>query len=92
MNVALRKFIKPMSVSEARDYVKAILQPICQHYPDTSFFDRALLAKAEFGYSLYDTLMITAALDLGCHALITEDLHHGQVIRGMKIINPFRES
>ena len=92
LNVALRKFTRPMSTSEAREYAKTVLEPICQHYPDTLFFDRALLIKEEIGYSWYDTLILTAALDLGCQTLLTEDLHNGQIIRGMKIVNPFQDA
>lgn len=91
LNVALRKFARPMSPSEAREYGKITLEPICQHYPDAPFFDRALLLKEEMGYSWYDTLILTAALDLGCQTLFTEDLHNGQVIRGMTIVNPFQD-
>lgn len=89
LNIALRKFAKPMSASEAREYVKLVLDPLCQHYPSVPFFDRALLIKAETGYSWYDSLVVMAGLDLNCKTLVTEDLHSGQVIRGMKIVNPF---
>ena len=40
-------------------------------------------------YSLYDALVIGAALEGGCPTLYSEDLHDGQVIEGLTIVNPF---
>ena len=39
--------------------------------------------------SFWDSLIIAAAHFAKCTQLMTEDLHHGQVIRGLKIVNPF---
>jgi predicted nucleic acid-binding protein len=41
--------------------------------------------------SFYDALIVAAALDAGCHSLITEDLQHGQKFGALSIENPFRE-
>ena len=89
LNVALRRFKRPMTVSDAREYLNTVLSPLCQHYPSSTFYDRALLIKAETGYSLYDTLVVTAAIESGCTTLFSEDMQDGRVIRGLKIINPF---
>ncbi len=89
LNVALRKFARPMTTSDARQYMSAVLLPLCQHYPSLAFYDLALLIKEETGYSFYDTLVVTAAIELGCHTLITEDLQDGRTIRGVTIRNPF---
>ncbi|MFI0347977.1 MAG: PIN domain-containing protein [Chthoniobacterales bacterium] len=40
--------------------------------------------------SFWDSLIITTALFAHCTQLLTEDLHHEQIIRGLKIINPFK--
>jgi len=39
--------------------------------------------------SFWDALIVVAAGHAKCDRLWTEDLNHGQVIRGVKIINPF---
>ena len=39
--------------------------------------------------SWYDSLLIAAAAEAGCSTLYTEDMQHGAVIRGVKIVNPF---
>jgi len=40
--------------------------------------------------SFWDALIVKCAAAAGCRRLITEDLHHGQVIDGVQIENPFR--
>lgn len=40
--------------------------------------------------SFWDALIVEAAVAGGCKTLWTEDLSHGQVIRGVKIKNPFK--
>lgn len=39
--------------------------------------------------SFWDSLIVCAAENAKCELLYTEDLNHGQIIRGVKIINPF---
>jgi predicted nucleic acid-binding protein len=43
------------------------------------------------GFSIYDSLIIAAALRAGCSILYSEDLHHGQSIEQLTIRNPFIE-
>ena len=42
--------------------------------------------------SFWDGLIITAAEAAGCLHLFSEDMNHGQIIRGVKIVNPFRQA
>jgi predicted nucleic acid-binding protein len=42
-----------------------------------------------YGFSIWDGLMVAAALDAKCSKLLTEDLQHGQVVEGVRIENPF---
>jgi predicted nucleic acid-binding protein len=39
--------------------------------------------------SLWDALVIEAARVAGADRLLTEDMQHGQVIGGVRIVNPF---
>ena len=39
--------------------------------------------------SFWDSLLIVSAAEAGCEQIYTEDLNHGQVIRGVRIINIF---
>lgn len=89
LNLALRKFAQPMTVSEAREYLTTVLLPLCRHFPSAAFYDRALLLKEETGYSWYDTLIVAAAVEAGCTTLLSEDMQSGRVVRGVTIRNPF---
>jgi predicted nucleic acid-binding protein len=41
------------------------------------------------GLSYWDSLIVHCARQAGCAVLLTEDMQHGQVIDGVKIVNPF---
>ena len=90
LSVALSKFSRPMGVTEAREYLRCVLDPLCQHADATGSFDHALLLKEQTGYSWYDALILAAAVETGCAWLITEDLEHGRKIGPLTIHNPFR--
>ena len=87
--MAGRKFSKQMSVYESQYWLDTILAPLCEVYPTIEFYKSALVLKEEVGCSLYDALIIGAAVQQRCSILYTEDLQHGRVISGVKIQNPF---
>jgi predicted nucleic acid-binding protein len=39
--------------------------------------------------SFWDSLILRMARQSGCSILLTEDMNHGQVIDGVRIVNPF---
>lgn len=41
------------------------------------------------GFSIWDALVVRAALNGGCRILYSEDLQHGRRINGLEIVNPF---
>jgi predicted nucleic acid-binding protein len=54
-------------------------------------FDDSLSIGLQYGYSTYDCLILAAALASTCGTLYSEDMQHGQIIRGkLTIINPFK--
>lgn len=89
LNVSLRKFARPMNISESREYIRIVLSPLCQHYPSIVFYDHALLVQQQTGFSFYDSLVVTAAVETGCRTLLSEDLQNGRVVEGITIRNPF---
>ena len=50
---------------------------------------RALELMSVASLSFWDAAIIAAAEAGGCDTLYTEDLNNGQVIAGVKIVNPF---
>jgi len=51
--------------------------------------ERALDVAGRYGFSIYDALILAAAGEAECDALYSEDLQHGQVVDGVRVINPF---
>ena len=90
LNVATRKFAAPMKPEDAKAYLKLVMNPLCQVYPDLSLYESCLNIQAEMGYSFYDSLIIAAAIRGACGILYSEDLSAGQNIHGVKVVNPFR--
>jgi predicted nucleic acid-binding protein len=50
---------------------------------------RSLELSQKYKLSIWDSLIVTAALEARCTILYTEDLQHGQTIEGLRIVNPF---
>jgi len=51
--------------------------------------NRAVAIAERYGYSIFDSLIIAAALHAGANTLYSEDMRDGQVIDGLTIRNPF---
>ncbi|CAN7558503.1 PIN domain-containing protein [Caulobacter sp. LjRoot300] len=52
----------------------------------------ALMIKAAHRFSYWDSAIIAAARAANCMELYTEDLSHGQLVDGLRIINPFQSA
>ena len=51
--------------------------------------ERAVHIAERYGYSIFDSLVIAAALQAGASTLYSEDMQDGQTIKGLTIRNPF---
>lgn len=91
LNVATRKFVTPMEKDDSKNYLRIILNPLCQIYPSIDLYELGLELQAEVGFSFYDSLILAAAIEAGCESVVTEDLQDGQNVRGVMIKNPFGE-
>jgi predicted nucleic acid-binding protein len=87
--VASKKLRMPMR--EIRE-VMAPIRAVCAVVPmTTETHDRALNIAQRCGLSIYDSLIVSAALLAGCRTLHSEDMQDGQVIdRQLTIQNPFK--
>lgn len=92
LNVATTKFTIPLKLSDAQQYLQDVLSPLCFVFPSIDLYRQALVLQQDTQYSFYDALIIGGALQAGCETLYSEDLQHGQQIRGLKILNPFFSS
>ena len=83
-NVCIRKWKLPVI------QVKGLLNQIMS-YCDTAYIyedtiNQAIDVNNKYGFSYYDCLMISSALERGCKYLISEDMADGQVIEGVLTI------
>ncbi len=89
-SVASRKL--KMSYAEIRDTL-SIIRTVCQIQAVTiNIHERGLDIAERYGYALYDSMVISAALESGCSLLYSEDMQHGQKIDAqLTITDPFLE-
>ena len=90
LNVATQKFAVPMKPEDSKVYLRLVMNPLCQVYPNLSLYETCLDLQTETRYSFYDSLIIAAAIQGGCNLLYSEDLQDGQEIHGTMIVNPYR--
>jgi predicted nucleic acid-binding protein len=87
VSVATRKLA--MSLPEIREALSAI-RALCSVEPlSVETHDLGFDLAERFGYSIYDSLIIAAALLAKCTVLYSEDMQHGQKIESVTIRNPF---
>ena len=86
-SVASRKLRMP--ITEIRECLEPI-RSICAIEPvAVETHARGLEAAERCGLSIYDSMIVAAALLAGCATLCSEDLQDGQRIDGLLIRNPF---
>lgn len=57
--------------------------------PSSDLIRHALALQGRYQISYWDAAILTAATELGCTKLYTEDLNHGQAYESVHVINPF---
>jgi predicted nucleic acid-binding protein len=56
---------------------------------DARLVREGLRISRDHDISHWDGMIIAAAVASGCEVLLTEDLNDGQVIEGVRVVNPF---
>lgn len=83
-----RKLRPALPVKEARADINDL-----QEWPvvplDDALLDSVWAVEDRYGLSYWDSLVIAAALSMGCSHLLTEDLQDGQMLDGLHVVNPF---
>ena len=83
-----RKLAEPLPPEDAERAVRrfadfAVVQV------DPSLIFAAIATSRQCRFSFWDALVVQAAIQGGAATLYTEDLHHGQAIGSLRILNPF---
>src|SRR5271154_3821904 len=81
VSVAFRKL--KMTWPEIRE-ILATIRAICEVFPLTVEIHETGLAIAErYGLSIYDSLILAAAVKAECRIVYSEDMQDGQVLQGV---------
>lgn len=88
-NVASASKRLALSAEQTMAFARLLLEPMNQVAPSLDLLSAALKIKADVGYSFYDSLIVAAAAQAGCQVLYSEDMQHGQLVTGLRIVNPF---
>ena len=89
-SVASRKLT--MTIPEVREILSTVRSVCVVKSVDVETHDLGLELAERYGFSIYDGLIVAAAVRAGCAILYTEDLQRGQVIENLTIRNPFVDS
>ncbi|OQK16430.1 twitching motility protein PilT [Methyloprofundus sedimenti] len=83
-----QKLKQGLSKEQARSAIRALAvwQPL---EISSTLIESSWDIQDQYGYSWWDTLIITSALFLDCRYLLSEDMQHQQKISNLTIINPF---
>lgn len=88
--VATRKLARPLPSEDAERAVRDFAAlPLIQ--VDAAMILRAIGRRRRMSLSVWDALVVQAAIDAGCDLLLTEDLQDGQRIEGLVVQNPFSD-
>ncbi|MGH8194085.1 MAG: PIN domain-containing protein [Woeseiaceae bacterium] len=79
-----------LSFAEISD-VTGTIRAICSVHPLTEeTYDRGVRIAGNYGFRVYDSMIVAAALTAGCDTLYSEDLQHRQLIDDrLTVVNPF---
>ena len=88
-SVATRKLA--MTIPEIREILSTIRAICVVRSLDIETHDLGLEMAERYGFSIYDGLIVAAAVRAGSAILYTEDLQQGQVIDQVTIQNPFAQ-
>lgn len=78
--------IEPLTAKEALVKLKALELVLVDFALIQDAIDTSILNRISF----WDALIVVSAAKAACAELLTEDLNDGQVIRGVRIRNPFK--
>ena len=74
-------------VIEALQVIKELCEPAVPITIETH--EAAVAISRQYGFHIYDSLILAAAAQAGCEVAYSEDMQHGQMIGSVKIVNPF---
>src|SRR5271154_331760 len=87
-NVARRKM--QMSWADTHVFLTMLRDLLTVHPLTLEIHETGLRLAERYGLSIYDAMIAASALHAGCDTLWSEDMQHGMLLEGLRILNPFR--
>ncbi len=88
-NVACRKM--QMSWVETHAFLDSVRRLFTVHPLTVETHETGLVLAKRYKLTVYDSMIVAAALHAGCDILLSEDMHDGLVVNdARRVINPFR--
>jgi predicted nucleic acid-binding protein len=89
-NFALVKAASRMTGDDAQKYLTTTFRPLNTVPSSFALVSDAIGIHQRYRLSWYDSLIVSAAQQAGCHTLYSEDLQHGQQFGSVTVQDPFR--
>jgi predicted nucleic acid-binding protein len=88
-NIVTRKF--KFSYEQAAIAIKESCQNNSLHINTEDTVLQACQIAGRYGFSFFDSMIVSAAIESGCVILYSEDMQDGQIIEGkLTVKNPFK--
>ncbi len=75
--------------SQAKEYARNFSESFNVHQVDLELIFKAIDISIKNKISFWDSLIVSAAEESGCVIVYSEDLNDGQIINGVRVVNPF---
>ena len=79
------------SKEKAREYLENFGESLTVEQVSVAHILKAVDICIKNQFSFWDSLILAAAIKSGCSICYSEDMTNGQIVQGVKIINPFIE-
>jgi len=87
-NVCRRKM--RLSWLETHAFLDMLRALLAVHPLTVQTHETGLALAERYGFSIYDAMIVAAAMQAGCDSLLSEDMQHGMALDGgLRIVNPF---
>lgn len=74
---------------KATEYLENFSESFTVEQISVSLILKAINISIKNQFSFWDSLILSAAIQSGCIICYSEDLTNGQIVDGLKIVNPF---
>ena len=74
---------------KAKEYIENFSNSFTVEQVSVPLILKAINISIKNQFSFWDSLILSAAIQSGCIICYSEDLSNGQIIEGVKIVNPF---